>query len=165
MGFMHPLREESAVNRRRQSSVTALAVVLSMLLGCTLQASYMRGWDPAEGIANRWTGGTFDEKKLSSDEAAVYKELGTPEAVRFFRTLQTRQRVYEWVYLKAEQNVWFVDGTRVDYVTVDADSSALTKESRETLQDKLTTGGILAGVVGGVAAGFIILVPELTSND
>ena len=153
------------MNQRRQSSVTALAVVLSMLLGCTLQAPYMRGWDPAESISNRWTGGTFDDKKLSSDEAAVYKELGTPEAVRFFRTLQTRQRVYEWVYLKAEQNVWFVDGTRVDYVTVDADSSAFTKESRETLQDKLTTGGILAGVVGGVAAGFIILGPKLGLQD
>ena len=125
----------------------------------------MHGWDLAEGIANRWTGGKFDEKKLSSDEAMVYKELGTPEAVRFFRTLQTRQRVYEWVYLKAEQNVWFVEGTRVDYVTVDADSSAFTKESRETLQDKLMTGGILAGVVGGVAAGLIILVPELTENN
>ena len=83
----------------------------------------------------------------------------------FASFVQTRQRVYEWVYLQAEQNVWFVDGTRVDYVTVDADSSAFTKESRETLQDKLTTGGILAGVVGGVAAGLIILVPKLVSND
>jgi hypothetical protein len=165
MGFIHPLREELAVNQRRQSSVTALAVVLSMLLGCTLQAPYMRGWDPAEGIANRWTGGTFNEKKLSSDEAAVYQELGTPEAVRFFRTLQTRQRVYEWIYLKTERNVWFVDGTRVDYVAVDAGSSAFTKESRETLQDKVITGGILGGVIGGVAAGFIILIPELVSND
>ena len=82
MGFIHPLREGSAVNRRQQNSVTALAVILSMLLGCTLQAPYMRGWDPAESISNRWTGGTFDDKKLSSDEAAVYKELGTPEAVR-----------------------------------------------------------------------------------
>ena len=165
MGFIHPLREGSAVNRRQQNSVTALAVILSMLLGCTLQAPYMRGWDPAEGISNRWTGGTFNEKKLSNDEAAVYKELGTPEAVRMFRTLETRQRVYEWVYLKAERNVWFVDGTRVDYVTVDADSSAFTKESRETLQDKLTTGGIVGGVVGGVAAGFILLGPKLGLKD
>jgi hypothetical protein len=165
MGFMHPLREGAAVNRRQQNSVTALAVVLSMLLGCTLQAPYMRGWDPAEGISNRWTGGTFDEKKLSSDETAVYKELGTPEAVRIFRTLETRQRVYEWVYLKAERNVWFVDGTRVDYVTVDADSSAFTKESRETLQNKLTTGGIVGGVVGGVAAGFLLLGPKLGLKD
>jgi hypothetical protein len=165
MGFIHPLREGSAVNRRQQNSVTALAVVLSMLLGCTLQAPYMRGWDQAESISNRWTGGTFDEKKLSSDETAVYKELGTPEAVRTFRTLETRQRVYEWVYLKAERNVWFVDGTRVDYVTVDADSSAFTKESRETLQNKLTTGGIVGGVVGGVAAGFLLLGPKLGLKD
>jgi len=125
----------------------------------------MRGWEPAESIANRWTGGTFNEKKLSNDEAAVYKELGTPEAVRFFRALQTRQRVYEWVYLKTEQNVWFVDGTRVDYVTVDADSSGLSKESRETLQDKLITGGIVGGVVGGVAAGFLLLGPTLGLKD
>ena len=165
MGFIHPLREGSVVNRRQQNSVTALAVVLSMLLGCTLQAPYMRGWEPVEGIANRWTGGTFDEKKLSSDEAAVYKDVGTPEAVRFFRTLQTRQRVYEWVYLQAERNVWFVDGTRVDYVTVDADSSAFTKESRETLLNKLTTGGIVGGAVGGVAAGFLLLGPKLGLKD
>jgi hypothetical protein len=165
MGFIHSLRKELAVNQRRQSSVTALAVVLSMLLGCTLQAPYMRGWDQVEGIANRWTGGTFNEQKLSSDEAAVYQELGTPEAVRFFRTLPTRQRVYEWVYLQAARNVWFVEGTRVDYVTVDADSSAFTKEGRETLQDKLTTGGIVGGLVGGIAAGFLLLDKKLGLRD
>lgn len=153
------------MNRRRQNRVTALAVVLSMLLGCTLQAPYMHGWDPAEGINNRWTGGTFEEKKLSNDEAAVYKELGTPEAVRFFRTVETRQRVYEWVYLKGERNVWFLEGTRVDYVAVDADSSAFTKESREILQDKLITGGVVGGVVGGVAAGFLVLGPKLGLRD
>ena len=152
------------MNRRRQRNVAALAVVLSMFLGCT-QAPYMHGWGTVEGIANRWTGGTFDEKKLSSDEAAVYKDLGTPEAVRFFRTLHTRQRVYEWVYLKAERDVWFVDGKRVDYVTVDADSSPFTKETRETVQDKAITGGIVGGAVGGVAAGFILLGPKLGLKD
>jgi hypothetical protein len=153
------------VNRRRQSRVTALTVVLSMLIGCTLQASYMHGWDLAEGIDNRWTGGTFDEKKLSNDEAVVYKELGTPEAVRFFRTVETRQRVYEWVYLKGERNVWFLEGTRVDYVAVDADSSGFTKESRETFQDKVITGGVVGGVVGGVAAGFLALGQKLGLRD
>jgi len=153
------------VNRMQQSRVIALAAVLSMLIGCTLQAPYMRGWDLAEGIDNRWTGGTFNEKKLSNDEAAVYKELGAPDAVRFFRTVQTRQRVYEWVYLKNERHVWFLDGTRVDYVAVDADNSGFTKESRETLQDKLTTGGVVAGVVGGIAAGFILLDKTLGLRD
>jgi hypothetical protein len=153
------------VNQRRQYGVTGLAVVLSMLLGCTLQAPYMHGWEPVEGINNRWTGGRFEEKKLSNDEAAVYKELGTPEAVRFFRTVETRQRVYQWVYLKDERNVWFLEGTRVDYVAVDADSSPFTKESREILKDKLITGGVVGGVVGGVAAGFIVLGPKLGLKD
>jgi hypothetical protein len=125
----------------------------------------MRGWDPAESISNRWTGGSFNEQKLSPDEAVVYKELGTPEAVRFFRTVETRQRVYEWVYLKSERNVWFLEGTRVDYVAVDADSSEFTKEGREILKDKLITGGVVGGLVGGVAAGFIVLGPKLGLRD
>jgi hypothetical protein len=145
------------VHRIRQSSVMVLIVIVSMLVGCTLQAPYMRGWELEESIDNRWTGGTFDEKKLSSDEAAVYKELGMPEAVRFFRTLETRQRAYEWIYLKRERVVWFVEGKRVDYVTVDADSSGLTKETRETLRDKLIIGGAVGVAVGGVAAGLLLL--------
>ena len=153
------------MHRIRQRSVTVLTVILSMLVGCTLQAPYMRGWDLAETISNRWTGGTFDEKKLSSDEAAVYKELGTPEAVRVFRTLETRQRVYEWVYLERAQVVWFVEAKRVDYVTVDADTSELTKETRQTLRDKLTAGAVVGAAIGGVAAGLLILGDKVGLKD
>lgn len=153
------------MHRIRQSSVTILTVILSMLVGCTLQAPYMRGWELSETISNRWTGGTFDEKKLSSDEAAVYKELGIPEAVRFFRTLETRQRVYAWVYLERDQVVWFVEGKRVDYVTVDANGSGLTKETRETITNKLTTGGVVGAVIGGVAGGLLILGDKLGLKD
>ena len=153
------------MHRTRQSHVTVLTVVLSVLVGCTLQAPYMRGWDLSENINNRWVGGTFDEKKLSSDEAAAYKELGMPDAVRFFRALETRQRVYEWVYLAREQTVWFVEGKRVDYVAVDADPSAFTKETRQTLRDKLTTGGIVGAAVGGVAAGAVLFGNKLGLRD
>ena len=153
------------MNRIRQRSVTPLAVLLSLLVGCTLQAPYMRGWDLAEQISNRWTGGTFDEKKLSNDEAVVYKELGTPEAVRFFRTVETRQRAYEWIYLNRDQAMWFVEGKRVDYVAVDADTSRLTKETRQTLQDKATKGGVVGAVVGGVAAGLLILGDKVGLKD
>jgi len=153
------------VHRIRQSHVTVLTVVLSVLVGCTLQAPYMRGWDLSENINNRWVGGTFDEKKLSSDEAAAYKELGMPDAVRFFRALETRQRVYEWVYLARERAVWFVEGKRIDYVAVDAEPSAFTKETRETLRDKLTTGGIVGAAVGGVAAGALLLGDKLGLKD
>jgi hypothetical protein len=153
------------VHHIRQSSVTVLTVILSMLVGCTFQAPYMRGWELSETINNRWTGGTFDEKKLTSDEAAVYKELGTPETVRFFRALETRQRAYEWIYLQHEQVVWFVEGKRVDYVTVDADSTGLTKETRETLRDKLTAGAAVGAAVGGVAAGLLIVGDKLGLRD
>ena len=149
------------MHRIRQSNVTVLTVVLSLLVGCTLQAPYMRNWDLSETISNRWTGGTFDEKTLSSDAAAVYKELGTPEAVRFFRTLEARQRVYAWVYLAREQVVWFVEGTRVDYVTVDADTSEFTKDTRQTLQDKLIVGGAVGAAIGGVTAGALLLGDKL----
>jgi len=159
---LHLPGEESAVYRRRQSTVTVLTAILSMLVvGCTFQAPYMRDWNVSETISNRWTGGTFDEKKLSSDEATVYKELGVPEAVRFFRTLETRQRVYEWVYLERDQNVWFVEGKRVDYVTVDENSSGLTKETRGTIQDKLTAGGVVGVVIGAVAGGLLTLGDKL----
>lgn len=144
--------------KRRHTRLMLAGIVLAgWLTGCTSQASYMRGWTLAEGIDNRWTGGTLAPQKLSPDEAAVYQELGAPEVVRFFRTLDTRQNTYEWIYLKREQTVWFVAGKRVEYVAVDADTSPLTKEQRETMQDKLTTGGIVAGVIGGVAAGSLLL--------
>jgi hypothetical protein len=159
---LHLPGEEPPVYRIRQSRVTVLTAILSMLVvGCTFQAPYMRGWNLSETISNRWTGGTFDEKKLSSDEAVVYKELGRPEAVRFFRTLETRQRVYEWVYLERDQVVWFVEGKRVDYVTVDAESSGWTKETRETLRDKLTVGGVVGAAIGVVTAGLLTLGDKL----
>lgn len=157
--------EESWGKRRDQRRALSLIVLLSLLVGCTLQAPYMRGWHLAEYINNRWTGGTFDAHKLSSDEAAVYKELGTPEAVRFFRTVDTRQRVYAWVYLTHDQTVWFVEGKRVDYVAVDANSSGLTKATRETLEDKATKGGVLGAVVGGIAAGFLSLGDKIGLKD
>jgi hypothetical protein len=102
-------------------------------------------------------GGEIKAHKLSDDEKSVYTKLGPPQTIRFFRNLHTRQRVYEWLYEPSAQIVWFVDGKRVDYVTVDAGTSSLTKEARETTQEKLMQGGILAGFVGGFAAGVMVL--------
>lgn len=147
--------------RRPQRRLMGVVLLLLLLSGCTLQAPYMRGWELAESIDNRWTSGTFETHKLSPDETAVHQELGIPESVRFFRTLATRQKVYEWIYLKRDQTVWFVEGKRVDYVAVDTDSSAWTKQQRETLQDKFTAGGIVGAVVGGVAAGSLLVGDKL----
>jgi hypothetical protein len=153
------------VGKKRGHKAYALGMLLSLLLGCTTQATYMRRWEPVPVVSNRWVGGTLKENKLSSDEAAVYQELGNPDTIRFFRAVETRQRVYAWIYTEQEQVVWFVDGQRIDYVAVDTNSSGMTKESRETLQHKVVTGGLLGGLVGGVAAGMLLLGSELGLKD
>lgn len=137
-------------------SLCALTLLCSLMSGCAFQAPYMRRWDVVEGIPNRWSGGSLVPTRLSPDEAAVYADLGTPEAIRFFRTNDSRQQVYEWVYLERAQSVWFVDRQRVDYVTVDTNTSGLTKETRETLENKAVTGGILGGAIGSLAAGMVL---------
>ena len=153
------------MRKRHWHNACALGLLLSLLVGCTTQAAYMRRWELEPAVSDRWSGGTIKENKLSSDEAAVYGELGKPDVIRFFRATQTRQRVYEWLYTEQEQVVWFVDGKRVDYVAVDTDSSGLAKETRETLQRKLVTGGLLGVLVGGVAAGMLLLGETLGLKD
>ena len=135
----------------------AVSSIVLLLAGCSNRASYMRKWQPVERIANRWTGGTLKEHKLSEDEAAVFQELGTPDTIRFFRGTLERERVYQWLYSEQEQIVWFVEGRRVDYVVVDTDTSSRTKDSREKLQRKAIRGGVVTGLVGGIAALFLLL--------
>lgn len=143
----------------------ALGLLVSLYAGCSVQAPYMRGWQTQVTPSNRWTGGTMQERKLSADEAAVYQELGAPDTIRFFRVMQTRERVYEWLYSERQQVVWFVDRKRVEYVAVDTNTSGTTKEARETLQRKLTTGGILGAAVGGFAAGMLLLGESVGLTD
>jgi hypothetical protein len=125
----------------------------------------MRGWHAQTTPTNRWTGGTMREQKFSADEAAVYQELGSPDTIRFFRAIQTRQPVYEWIYTEKQQVVWFVDRQRVEYVAVDTDTSGTTKESRERLQQKLVTGGALGAALGGFTAGMLLLGKSLGLKD
>jgi hypothetical protein len=130
-----------------------------------MQAPYMRGWQAQQSHTNRWTGGTMKEQKLSAAEAAVYQELGTPDTIRFFRAMQTRERVYEWIYTEEQQAVWFADRQRVEYVAVDTNTSGTPKETREVLEQKLMTGGILGAAVGGFAAGMLLLGESLGLKD
>jgi hypothetical protein len=116
----------------------------------------MQRWEPVPGITNRWTGGTIVASKLSADEATVFQSLGTPNAIRLFREAQTRQQVYAWIYLEPAKSVWFIDGQQVEYVIVEANNSPLTKAERETLTQKLITGGVLGATVGAVATGAIV---------
>jgi hypothetical protein len=153
------------VQRTPWQCAYTLGLLVSLVAGCGMQASYMRGWQPAAGYSNRWTGGTVKEQKLSADEAAVYQELGTPDSIRFFRAIQTRQRVYAWIYREKQQFVWFVDRQRVEYVAVDTDTSGMTRETRETLQQKVVTGGALGAAIGGFAAGMLLLGETLGLKD
>ncbi len=134
--------------------VVALACIMA---GCGVQASYMKGWDPVENITNRWTSGTLDADKLSEDERSGFEEFGTPDAVRFFRDVETRKPVYEWIYMEPFRTVWFMEGAQVDYVMVDTNASRQTTTAREALARKLRTGGILAGTIGSVAMGTLSL--------
>ena len=134
----------------------ALGILLGILAGCIGQAPYMRRWEVTDGALYRWSGGSIKADRLSADETAVYNDLGTPQVIRYFRSIDTRQRVYEWIYLDREQVVWFVDRQRVDYVTVDDNTSGRTKEARETLEQKAVAGGVLGAVIGTVAAGMVL---------
>ena len=142
------------------SKLCGFAVLACLAAGCSVQPSYLKGWEPVADITNRWTNGTLKADRLSDDERAAFEELGTPDAVRFFRAIETRQPVYEWIYLEPFRTVWFVDGAQVDYVTVDTNTSGRTPAAREALARRLRTSGLLAGTLGGVAIGTISLLNE-----
>ena len=160
-GLKRAPTEEKGVTKRGWRVVCAVGSIVLLLAGCSQQAHYMRQWQPVERIAHRWTGGTLHEDKLSEDEVAVFRELGTPETIRFFRSVLERQRVYQWLYSEKEQIVWFVDGKRVDYVVVDTNTSSRTKAAREALQRKAIQGGLVTGFVGGIAAVFLLFDEDL----
>lgn len=144
--------------QKRGRVVYGLAMIMILLVvGCTPQASYMRKWKPADRIANRWERGTIRADRLSEGEAVVYEELGTPDVIRLYRQVPTRERVYAWIYEEPNRVVWFVDGERMDYVEVDKNTLPLSQESRQALRQKAFAGGILVGAVGTLATGFILL--------
>lgn len=149
----------------RWRAVVILGVVLGLVCGCSLQANYMRNWQLTPDIANRWTGGTIQEAKLSSDEITVFEELGTPEDIRFFRSAESREPVYEWIYKEREQLVWFVANKQVDYVQVDTNTSGWTEIERETGKDKAITGGLMTSIIGGLAACFLLFSNDIGLKD
>jgi hypothetical protein len=146
---------------RRRAAWGLAMMILLLVAGCTPQASYMRKWQPAERIANRWAGGTIRAERLSKDEATTFKKLGTPDVIRFYRRVPTRERVYAWIYEASHQVVWFVDGQRVDYVDVDTNPLPLSRAERQTFKHQAFTGGVLAGTVGALAAGLTLFSEDI----
>ena len=146
--------------RRTAFGLFGIVALTCIVAGCGVQAPYMKGWDPIEDIPNRWTNGTIKADRLSEHERGVFDEAGPPDAIRFFRTVETREPVYEWIYAEPFRAVWFVNGTRVDYVTVDTNASRRTTASREHLARNFRTGGLLAGAISGMAMGTMALIAE-----
>ncbi len=140
-------------------------IILLLVAGCTPQATYMRKWRQAERISNRWAGGTIRANRLSEDEAVAFEEFGTPDVIRLYRQVPTRERVYAWIYEEANQVVWFVDGQRMDYVEVDSNTLPLSRESRETLKQKAFVGGMLVGTIGALATGTVLLGEDIGLKD
>jgi hypothetical protein len=140
-------------------------IMLLLVAGCAPQAAYMRKWQAAESISNRWAGGTIRADRLSGDEAAAFEELGAPDVFRFYRQVPTRERVYAWVYEQSNRVLWFVDGQRVNYVEVDSNTSPLSQAAQQTLKQKAFAGGVLAGAVGALATGFIVLGEDIGLKD
>lgn len=151
---------------KRGRAAWGLAMIMLLLVaGCAPQAAYMRKWQSAESISNRWAGGTIQADRLSEDEAAAFEQLGTPDVIRFYRRVPTRERVYAWVYEPSNQVLWFVDGQRVDYVEVDSNTLPLSQAAQQTLKQKAFAGGVLAGAVGALATGFVLLGEDIGLKD
>jgi hypothetical protein len=140
-------------------------MTLLLVTGCTSQATYMQKWQPTDRISNRWADGTIRADRLSDDEAAAFQELGTPDVIRFYRRVPTRERVYAWIYEASNQVIWFVDGQRMDYVEVDDNTLPLTQEEQQTLKSKAFAGGVLFGAVGALATGFILFGEDIGLRD
>lgn len=115
--------------------------------GCGYKPSYLRESKKAE-ISNRWRVEKIDPSRLSADEASIYERMGSPQYIRFYRTIAPeRERVFEWAYTEPVHLVFFIDGKRVEYVPVDDDTSPLNDNQRKWL----FWGGVSAAGVGALA--------------
>jgi hypothetical protein len=119
-----------AAGRRARGVALALGIAV-VLGGCSLKPAYLKG--AKTDVANRWQVEDIVAARLTDDQRQVFERRGAPTYIRFFREVETRQPVYLWIYVTAEQPVdlvWFVDGKRVDNVAVDNEPSAFSSTTR-----------------------------------
>lgn len=128
--------------------------LLIVSLGCGYKPSYLRESRKAE-VSNRWKVEKVDPSRLAADEASVYERLGSPQYIRFYRTVAPeRQRVYEWVYTEPIRLIFFIDGKQVEYVPVDDNPSPLNDRQRKLL----LWGGVATLSAGGVGLLYYYLI-------
>ena len=133
-------------------SVWAYCLLLTFLatpLACSYKPAYLQKSEKTP-VAERWKVQKIDPARLSPAEASLFKTMGSPQFIRFYRKLDTdRERVYMWIYTEPVRLVSFIDGKAFDYVLLDADLSPLNDYQKKSL----LWGGIAAGPV--VALGLL----------
>jgi hypothetical protein len=120
---------------------TVAVVMVLAVVGCTYKPGYLQG--KSTDVPNRWTVEKVVPTRLSPDQQRVLEDRGPPMYVRFFREVETRNRVYAWIYAgggEAVDIVWFVDGKRMDSIAVDSDPSAFSSTTRRRTRIALLVG-------------------------
>ncbi len=116
-------------------------VAMLALVGCAVKPAYLQG--EKTDVPYRWKVAKIEPTRLSDDQRAVLERRGPPMYVRFFREVETRRPVYAWVYVgeaDAVDLVWFVNGTRVENIAVDRDTSAYSSTTRRRARIALLAG-------------------------
>ncbi|MBI3014080.1 MAG: hypothetical protein HYY65_03210 [Candidatus Tectomicrobia bacterium] len=143
----------------------ALFLVLLLLLSaCGYKPSYLAReknapplWTSLFGSTEereaRWEVERLAASELNPDERGVFEKWGTPEAILFFRSLEGRKPVYEWVYRNPFRSAFFVDGKQVSTIAVDSETSPLGTRARKIGNRLIVIGGIVVAVVGILAIG------------
>ena len=109
--------------------------------GCTYKPGYLQG--KSTDVPQRWTVEKIEPARLSEEQRTTLEDRGPPTYVRFFRQVETRKPVYAWIYAnagEAVEEVWFVDGRRVEDIAVDADPSAFSSTTRRRARIGLLVG-------------------------
>ena len=118
-------------------AVLGFSAVLA-ISGCTFKPGYLQG--ERTDVSHRWKVEKLEAKGLSDDERATLEQRGPPTFVRFFREVQTREPVYEWIYSTRDDSVdlvWFVAGKRVEEIAVDNNPSAFRSTTRRRARTAL----------------------------
>ncbi len=121
--------------------------LLALPTACSYKPGYLQQSQKTP-IPERWRAFKINTGKLSPDELEVYKKMGPPQYVRFYRHLSLdRERVYEWIYTDPEpvRLVSFMKGKKLTYVVVDDKTTPLNESQKNTLfWTGITAGSIVA---------------------
>lgn len=144
--------------------VLLLFLALTLLPACSYEAPYIaqektpptlwvRIFGSKEQSASRWDVATLAKDELSPDERVVFDRWGVPSVIVFFRSLEGRKPVYEWVYENPFHSAWFVERKQVNYVAVDPETSPLGYHTRKIGNRMIVVGGVVVAIVGIVVIG------------